>query len=171
MTLQPPEPLRPDHDLAGFACGRPSLDDWLRQRALKNQISGALRTYVVCEEDAVVAYYSLATGAVDSRRTPGKVRRNRPDPIPAMVLGRLAVDTSRQGQGLGRALLKDAILRTLKAAEFAGIRCLLVRALDEQAVGFYRRNGFLDSPIDPLVLMLPLATARRALGDCPQKQP
>ncbi len=164
MTLQRPEPLSPEHDLTTFACGRPSLDDWLRSRALKNQISGAFRTYIVCEKGEVVAYYCLATGAVDSRQAPGKVRRNMPDPIPAMVLGRLAVDTSLQGRGVGRALLKDAILRTLNAAEIAGIRCLLVHALDEQAAGFYRRNGFLDSPIDPLVLMLPLETARKALG-------
>ncbi len=170
MTLRPPEPpkppppLGPDHDLTNFACGRPSLDDWLRSRALKNQISGASRTYIVCEKGAVVAYYCLATGAVDSRQAPGKVRRNMPDPIPAMVLGRLAVDTSLQGQGVGRALLKDAILRTLQAAEIAGIRCLLVHALDEPAAEFYRRNGFLDSPVDPLTLMLPLATARKAVG-------
>lgn len=164
MSLRPPEPLSADHDLQGFACGRPSLDDWLKERALKNQASGASRTYVVCEGNAVVAYYCLATGAVAARQAPGKVRRNMPDPIPAMVLGRLAVDTRMQGRCLGRALLKDAILRTLKAAEIAGIRCLLVHALDEPAADFYRRNGFLDSPIiDPLVLMLPLDTARRAL--------
>ncbi len=164
MTLRPPQPLGPDHDLTNFACGRPSLDDWLKNKALKNQISGASRSYVVCEGGEVVAYYCLATGAVDSRQAPGRVRRNMPNPIPAMVLGRLAVDTSLQGRGVGRALLKDAILRTLQAAEIAGIRCLLVHALDEQAAGFYRRNGFLDSPIDPLVLMLPLQTARKALG-------
>ena len=168
MTFQPPQPLSSDHDLTNFACGRPSLDDWLRSRALKNQVSGASRSYVVTDvvsgARAVVAYYCLATGAVDSRQAPGKVRRNMPDPIPVMVLGRLAVDTRLQGQGIGRALLKDAILRTLNAAEIAGIRCLLVHALDEQAAEFYRRNGFLDSPIDPLVLMLPLATARRAIG-------
>ena len=86
-----------------------------------------------------------------------------PDPIPVMLMGRLAVDRSQQGKGLGRALLKDAILRTLKAAEIAGMRALLVHALDEKAAGFYQHNGFLVSPIDPLVLMLPLVTARRAL--------
>lgn len=86
-----------------------------------------------------------------------------PDPIPVMLMGRLAVDTSEQGKGLGRALLKDAILRTLKAAEIAGMRALLVHALDEKAAEFYLRNGFLVSPIDPLVLMLPLDTARGAL--------
>ena len=164
QQLKPPQPLGPDHDLTKFACGRPSLDDWLRSRALKNQISGASRSYVVCDNGEVVAYYCLATGAVESRQAPGKIRRNMPDPIPVMVLGRLAVDTRLQGQGVGKALLKDAILRTLQAAEIAGIRCLLVHALDDAAARFYRRNGFLDSPIDPLTLMLPLETARKALG-------
>lgn len=86
-----------------------------------------------------------------------------PDPIPVMLMGRLAVDRSQQGKGIGRALLKDAILRTLKAADIAGMRALLVHALDEEAVKFYLHNGFLVSPIDTLVLMLPLDTARRAL--------
>ena len=164
QQLKPPQPLGPDHDLTKFACGRPSLDDWLRSRELKNQISGASRSYVVFDNGEVVAYYCLATGAVESRQAPGKIRRNMPDPIPVMVLGRLAVDTRLQGQGVGKALLKDAILRTLQAAEIAGIRCLLVHALDDAAARFYRRNGFLDSPIDPLTLMLPLETARKALG-------
>jgi GNAT superfamily N-acetyltransferase len=112
----------------------------------------------------IVGYYSLASGSIESRQTPGKVRRNMPDPIPIMLMGRLAVDKSQQGSGLGRALLKDAILRTLRAADIAGMRALLVHALDEDAAGFYRHNGFLPSPIDPLVLMLPLDVARKALA-------
>lgn len=86
-----------------------------------------------------------------------------PNPIPVMLMGRLAVDNSQQGSGLGRSLLKDAILRTLKAADIAGMRALLVHALDEDAAGFYRHNGFLASPVDPLVLMLPLDSVRKAL--------
>ena len=163
MTLTPPQPIQAGHDVSRFDSGRPILDDWLRRRAIRNEDSGASRTYVVCEKARVVGYYCLSNGSVDSRLTPGKVRRNMPDPIPVMLMGRLAVDRSQQGGGLGRALLKDAVLRTLKAAELAGMRALLVHALDEKAAGFYLHNGFLASPIDPLVLMLPLGTARRAL--------
>ena len=164
MTPTPPQPLLPAHDLSLFDSGRPVLDDWLRQRASRNELSGASRTYVVCEDRRVVGYYCLSSGAVESREAPGRIRRNMPDPIPVMLMGRLAVDRTRQGTGLGRALLKDAILRTLKAADISGMRALLVHALDGQAAEFYRHNGFLASPIDPLVLMLPLETARKALG-------
>lgn len=164
MSLAPPAPLGADHDLSRFESGRPALDDWLRQRATKNERAGASRTYVVAEDGRVVGYYALSTGAVECRQAPGKVRRNMPDPIPVMLMGRLAVDRAWQGRGLGRALLKDAVLRTLRAAEIAGIRALLVHALDAEAARFYRANGFLVSPIDPLVLMLPLATARKGLG-------
>jgi GNAT superfamily N-acetyltransferase len=163
MTLTFPQPLNAGHDLARFDSGRPVLDDWLRQRAVKNENSGASRTYVVCDAERVVGFYCLASGAVENRQAPGRVRRNMPDPIPVMLMGRLAIDRSRQGEGLGRALLKDAILRTLKAADIAGIRTLLVHALDRQAAEFYLHNGFLVSPIDPLVLMLPLDTARKAI--------
>jgi GNAT superfamily N-acetyltransferase len=163
VTLTPPQPLNADHDLSPFDSGRPVLDVWLRQRAAKNESSGASRTYVVCEDARVVGFYCLSTGSVECQKAPGKVRRNMPDPIPVMLMGRLAVDKTQQGKGLGRALLKDAIFRTLKAAEIAGMRALLVHALDEKAANFYRRNGFLVSPIDPLVLMLPLDTARKAI--------
>jgi len=163
VTLTPPQPIAPDHDLSRFDSGRPVLDDWLRQRAIRNERAGSSRTYVVCDASRVVGYYCLATGAVDIARAPGRVRRNMPDPIPVMLMGRLAVDRTAQGTGLGRALLKDAILRTLKAADIAGMRALLVHALDDHAAGFYRHNGFLVSPIDPLVLMLPLDTARKAM--------
>jgi len=163
VTLSPPEPLRPGHDLASFECGRPALDNWLRPRALRNESAGASRTYVVCDALRVVGYYCLAAGAVECARTPGRVRRNMPDPVPVMLMGRLAVDRTQQGAGLGRALLRDAILRTLQAAEIAGMRALLVHALDQDAARFYRYNGFLPSPMDPFVLMLPLDTARKAL--------
>ena len=163
MTLQPPQPLQPDHDLSEFDSGRPVLDEWLRKKAVKNENSGASRTYVVCEDARVVAYYCLATGSVENKQASGRIRRNMPDPIPVMIIGRLAVDVSLQGQGIGRSLLKDAIFRTLKAAEIAGIRAILVHALDEAAASFYRKNGLTESPIDPLVLMLSLDTARVAL--------
>ena len=168
IGIAAPQPLQAGHDLSQFDSGRPLLDDWLRQRAARNEAAGASRTYVVCDDAVqagrVVAYYCLSTGSVEARQAPGKVRRNMPDPIPIMLMGRLAVDRAWQGRGLGRALLKDAVLRTLKAAEIAGLRALLVHALDEEAAAFYRHNGFMASPMDPLVLVLPLDSARRALG-------
>lgn len=164
MTLTPPRPIQTDHDLSTFDSGRAVLDDWLKRRALRNEVTGVSRTYVVCDGGRVVAYYCLATGSVQSKQAPGKVRRNMPDPIPIVLMGRLAVDESQQGKGLGRALLKDAILRTLKAADIAGLRALLVHALDARAAAFYRRNGFVESPMDRLVLMLPLVAVRRVMG-------
>ena len=163
MSPTAPEPIGPDHDPTRFDSGQPTLDAWLASRALKNERGGGSRTYVVCEEGRVVAYYCLATGSVVHGAAPGNIRRNMPDPIPVMLMGRLAVDRSHQGQGIARALVRDAILRTLNAAEIAGIRALLVHALDDTAAAFYRHLGFVDSPVDPLVLMLPLASARRAL--------
>ena len=164
MTLTAPQPINPSPQLSVFDCGRPLLDPWLRRRAARNESAGASRTYVVGEGARVVGYYSLSSGSVECHLAPGKVRRNMPDPIPVMLIGRLAVDKSHQGTGLGRALLKDAILRALKAAQIVGTRALLVHALDEDAKRFYSHNGFLASPIDPLVLMLPLDSARKAIG-------
>ena len=129
--LRPPERLDPAHEIADFDSGSPALDDWLRRRAQYNETAGASRTYVVCQGTRVVAFYSLANGAVVHAGVPGRIRRNMPDPIPIMVLGRLAVDRRLQRRGLGRALLRDAILRTLQAAEIAGIRAILVHAQDE----------------------------------------
>jgi GNAT superfamily N-acetyltransferase len=162
VTLTPPRPINADHDLSAFDSGKQVLDDWLRERARQNEISGASRTFVVGENGRVVGYYCLASASVDHRQAPGKIRRNMPNPIPAMLMGRLAVDKSRQGEGLGKALLKDAILRTLKAAEISGMKALLVHALDQTAAGFYLQNRFVASPVDPLILLLQLDTARKA---------
>jgi GNAT superfamily N-acetyltransferase len=161
--LRPPERLTPAQELDDFDSSVPQLDDWLKRRAARNEAEGASRTYVVCQRMRVAAFYCLANGAVLHADAPGRVRRNMPDPIPVMVLGRLAVDRRFQGRGLGRALLRDAILRTLQAAEIAGVRAILVHAQDERAETFYERSGFLPSPIDPLTLMLPLRNARAIL--------
>lgn len=163
--LAAPELLAEHHDLAAFASGEGELDDWLMRRALANQVSGASRTYVVAVEHRVIAYYALAAGSVLAKEAPGRVRRNMPNPIPVMVLGRLAVDRRWQGQGLGMALLRDAVLRTLQAAEIAGIRAILVHALHERAAAFYRHAGFTPSPISQTTLMLTLQDARAALAD------
>lgn len=159
-----PSLLAVEHDVALFQSGEQVLDDWLKRRALTNQTSGASRTYVITDERRVIGYYALAAGAVTANEAPGKVRRNMPDPIPVMVLGRLAVDQEWQGQGLGLDLLRDAILRTLQAAEIAGIRALLVHALHEQAARFYEHAGFRPSPIRPLTYFITLADAQRALA-------
>jgi GNAT superfamily N-acetyltransferase len=111
----------------------------------------------------VAGFYSLAAGAVAHELAAGKLRRNMPDPIPVLVLGRLGVDLGFQGRGLGSALLRDAILRSLQAAEIAGIRALLVQAKNESARAFYLRSGFFESPIDPMILMILLKDAAKAL--------
>lgn len=164
--LDPPRPLKPDDDLSDFDCGEPDLDDWLRKKAIKNEAEGASRTYIVCEarSNRVVAYYCLAAGAVQRASAPGGVRRNMPEPIPVMVLGRLAVHRSFHGRGVGSGLLRDALLRTLQAADIAGIRALLVHALSPAARAFYEQRGFQRSPVDPDTLMLRLSEAKRITG-------
>jgi GNAT superfamily N-acetyltransferase len=161
--FQPPGKLSTDHDFSHFQCGEPALDDWLRRRGLQNEESGASRTYVLCVGNRVVGYYALAVGAAAHAEAPGRVRRNIPDPVPVMVIGRLAVDQTMQGQSIGPALLRDAVLRTIQAAEIAGIRAILVHAISDRAKSFYERSGFIPSPIDPMTLMITVAEARKAL--------
>ena len=163
--IETPEHLDPSHDLSTFDSGVAALDDWLKRRALANEGTGASRTYVVSSERKVVGYYALATGAVALRTATGRARRNMPEPIPVMVLARLAVDLGRQGSGLGRALLGDAILRTLQAAAIGGIRAIVVHAISEEARRFYERCGFAPSPLEPLTLMITVADAERALSE------
>lgn len=155
-TLSLPMPISPSHELESFCSGEEVLDHWLKRRARKNEASGASRTYVVCEGSQVVGYYALATGSAMLDAAPGKVRRNMPDPIPLVILGRLATDKRYQGQGLGRGLLKDALLRSLQIAQQVGVRALLVQALSEQAKQFYLHHGFVESPLDEMKLFLPL---------------
>lgn len=146
-------------------CGQPALNDWLRRYALQNQQASAATTFVVCEGDAVVGYYSLAAGAVDPLEAPERVKKGLArHPIPVMVLARLAVDLRYQGQKIGQGLLKDAILRTLKVADHAGIRAILVHAKDSQARAFYERFDFEASPLDPFQLLLLIKDARRSFA-------
>lgn len=161
--LRAPEPLAPDHDIAGFDCGVASLDNWLKRRAAANQVSGASRTFVVCDDARVVGYYALASGAVAPAAAPGHFRRNMPDPVPVLVLGRLAVATSHHRQGLGRALFRDAALRVIHAAEAIGIRGMLVHALSGEARAFYLSLGLDESPLDPMTLMVTVADLRAAM--------
>lgn len=164
MNLTAPEPLAAHHDTTAFACGIETLDYWLKQRALKNQATGASRTFVVCAGNQVVAYYALASSAVAAEIATGRLRRNMPDPIPVVVLGRLAVDRTLQGSGTGRALVRDACLRVIAAADSIGIRGMIVHALSATAQAFYERVGFDPSPFDPMTLMATIADLRAGLG-------
>ena len=157
LKLSSPQPLSAEHRLEDFACGESSLDDWLRRRALINQTTGASRTFVVTDESGqVLAYYALAAGAVSHQESPGTIRRNMPDPVPVMVLARLAVDQRLQGQQVGGALLKDALHRAISVAQNIGVRAMLVHALNDRARQFYAYYGFVPSPANPMTLMLPL---------------
>lgn len=163
MGITAPAPIAEIHEISAFDCGNSTLNEWLQKRALKNEQNGASRTFVVCNDTRVIGYYSLAVGAVMREETSGKVRRNMPEPIPVMVLGRLAVDQQWQGKHIGVGMLNDAVLRTLTVAEQAGIRALLVHTLSEEAKRFYVQCGFHESPTSELTLMITLEEAKNAL--------
>jgi len=161
--ISAPERLSANHDLSQFQCGEPELDAWLKLRANHNEDGGASRTYVVCVGSRVVGYYALAAGSAAHLDAPGRVKRNMPNPVPLMVIGRLAIDREFQGRRIGWALLKDAVLRTLQAAEIAGIRAILVHAISENARQFYERSGFVASPSNPMTLMITVKDAANGL--------
>ncbi len=157
MKLIAPCRLVEHHILDGFCCGITSLDNWLKHKARRNEISRASRTYVLAtEEKLAIGYYALASASIASNEAPRKIKRNMPDPIPAMVLGRLAVDQAYQGKKLGDALLRDAILRVLQIAEIAGVKAILVHAISKDVKKFYLDRSFVISPSDPMTLILPL---------------
>ena len=162
--LSAPEHLTA-HDVSAFDCGVVDLDEWLKKRALANEQTGASRTYVVCAGGRVVGYYALASGGVAQVQAPGRVRRNMPNPLPVMIVGRLAVDQAWKGRNVGRSLLRDAVMRTVQAAKIGGIRAILVHAISEDAKRFYERYGFQSSPIDPMTLMITVAGAKKALSE------
>ena len=159
LQFSAPEALSAVHLLDEFACGEAVLDQWLKRRALTNQISGASRTFVVADQDRrVCGYYALAAGAVAHQLATSQIRRNMPDPVPVpvMVLARLAVDVRAQGMSLGASLLRDAVSRAVAVSQNAGVRALLVHALHDRARQFYEYYGFQASPLHPLTLMLRL---------------
>lgn len=166
--MKPPTALSDHHDLSRFDSGVPALDDWLKRRARPNQAAGASRTYVLCDGEAVVGYYALASGAVALPQAPSRLRRNMPDPIPVALLGRLALAQAHQGQGLGRLLLRDAFQRILAAADIIGIRGVMVRAISPEAHAFYLAAGLQPSPIDSMTLMATIDDLRLASGDAGQ---
>ena len=156
--ISAPAPLSSHHQIAEFCCGETVLDQWLKQRGLKNQAQGAARTFVVCKEEShqVVGFYSLATGSVNHTEATGGLRHNMPDPIPVIILARLAIDCAYHGQGLGADLLHDALLRSYRVAENVGVRALMVHALTDSAKRFYLHHGFKASTTQERTLFLAL---------------
>jgi predicted N-acetyltransferase YhbS len=161
LQLSAPQPLLETHSVDSFECGEAQLDEWLKRRALANQISGASRTFVVVDQTGrVCGYYALAAGAVLHQVATSAVRRNMPDPIPVLVLARLAVDYRAQHKKLGAYMLQDAVNRAVAVSRNAGVRALLVHALNDSAKQFYEYYGFQVSPVHPLTLMLSLSRVK-----------
>ncbi len=151
--------------LADFDCGEPSLNEWLRRRALKNHLAGASRCFVLCEGVSVIGYYSLSAGAISRESAPKAQRRNMPDPLPVLLLGRLAVDRRYHNQRLGQGLLRDAMIRAVSVAGDAGVFALLVHALSDSARLFYLSRGLVASPLQPMTLLVTLETVRTILAE------
>jgi hypothetical protein len=166
-VLSAPEPLGDSHDVSGFDCGTPEINDWLQNRARTSEGKHA-RTYVACEGNAVVGYYCISAGSVQRQVLPSKLKREQgqPNETPVVVLGRLGRDVRYRGTGLGADLLMDAVTRIITASEIVGMRCILVQAIDEGAMAFYRRwsDRFTESPIGSRTLYLPIETAIAAVA-------
>jgi GNAT superfamily N-acetyltransferase len=165
VRISAPEPINVSHRLDDFDSGVEVLDAWLRRRALANERASASRTFVVADGAVVRAYYTLSAACVAAQEVAGRIRRNMPDPIPATLLGRLAVDRRLQGRGLARALVADAALRTLGASQTLGIRCLIVHALSNDAARFWEHLGFTPSPREPLLPAIKLTDLAAALAE------
>lgn len=160
-----PEPLSPEHEVAGFECGKPSLDSYLIRQALQDERAHKTRTYVIARGRRVVGYFSLAAACVEPEQASERAAKGQgPQPVPAVLLGRLAVALGDQGQGFGEALLVEALTRAASAAGSIGARVVLVHAIDAEAAAFYARYGFEPSPTDPLHLMMLMKDVKRSLG-------
>jgi GNAT superfamily N-acetyltransferase len=164
MKLAAPTSITDDHVLNDFDCGEASLNDWLKKRAFKNHASGASRCFVIADKKNVVGYYSLSAGAISHDGAPKSMRRNMPDPLPILLMGRLAIDKKYHNQGLGSALLRDAMLRAAGVAQETGVFAILVHALSDTAKQFYLSRGFVQSPLQPMTLIMTIATIREVLG-------
>ena len=163
--LTPPAILPSEYSLNDFDCGNPTLNKWLKRYAMLNQQSNSARTFVTCKEKSVIGFYTLAVGSIEHETAGKRIKKGLArHPIPVMILARLAVDLKFQGQCIGSGLLKDAVLRTLQAADLAGIRAIFVHAKDEKARRFYERFDFEPSPIDPMKLMLLIKDARKTVS-------
>ncbi len=163
-TLRAPELLTDNHELSGFACGKPPLNQYLKKYALINQENEISRTYVAARGDRVVGYYTLTFGSVSHDNATPQIKAELPQyPIPIILLARLAVAQKEAGKGLGKGLLKDALLRTIQAADIGGLRAMLTNAKDDDAKRFYQKFGFEESPLHPLTLMLSIKIIRASL--------
>lgn len=166
MALSVPEPLTAEHGVSAFSCGKPTLDHWLKTRALSNQEKGFTAVLVVHEAGRVVGYYGLAPTAVVPAVLPRSVRTGQPpDPVPCLLLGQLATDAGWAGRGIGTGLVKHALQRCVQAAGLIGGRALMVNAVDEEAARFWQRRGFMPSKDDPLVLFRSIAALAASLGE------
>ena len=164
MTLSVPEPLAANHDVSEFSCGKPTLDHWLTTRALSNQEKGFTAVLVVHHANRVVGYYGLAPTAVVPNVMPRSIRTGQPpDPVPCLLLGQLATDTTWAGRGIGTGLVKHALERSVSAAKLVGGRALMVNAVDDEAAAFWHRRGFLPSRDDPLILFRSMAAIAASL--------
>ena len=150
------------HDRSSFDCGEPSLDEWLKRFAGQSAKTDGARTYVTAEDAVIVGYYSLSSSQVESAVVPKRLRSGG-YPVPAVLLGRLAVDRARQGRGLGDALLLDALRVSAEAADQIGVRLMVVHALNPEAAGFYQYNGFERVDGDDRTLILPMQDIRATL--------
>lgn len=165
LDFTPPAPITANHELAGFDSGEPSLNEWLKKRAFKNHASGASRCFVLCIGADVIGYYSLSAGAISHEAAPKTMRRNMPNPLPVLLLGRLTVDKRYHNQGIGQALLRDAMLRAVNVAGNAGVFALMVHALSDQARQFYLSRGFVESPLQPMTLFMMIETIQSILAE------
>lgn len=164
MVLSAPEPLTAAHDVSEFSCGKPTLDHWLKTRALSNQEKGFTAVLVVHEQGRVVGYYGLAPTAVAPNILSRSIRTGQPpDPVPCLLLGQLATDLDWAGRGIGTGLLKHALQRCVTAASLVGGRALMVNAIDVEAAEFWRRRGFIPSKDDPQVLFRSIADIAASL--------
>ena len=164
MFLAPPEPLTAAHKVSDFTCGKPTLDHWLKTRALSNQEKGFTAVIVVHEANRVMGYYGLAPTAIMPSRLPRSIRTGQPpDPVPCLLLGQLATDQNWAGKGIGTGLLKHALQRCVTAAGLIGGRALIVNAVDTEAATFWGRRGFIPSKDDPLVLFRSIADIATSL--------
>ena len=163
--LTPPSSITADQDLTSFDSGEPSLNEWLKRRAFKNHVTGASRCFILCAGADVIGYYCLSAGAISHEAAPKAMRRNMPNPLPVLLLGRLAVDQRYHNQGIGQALLRDAMLRAVNVSGDAGVFALLVHALSDQAKQFYLSRGFVESPLQPMTLFMTIETVRSILAE------
>jgi GNAT superfamily N-acetyltransferase len=165
VAISGPEPLTVSHEVSEFSCGKPSLDRWLKTRALSNQEKGFTAVLVVHEANRVIGYYGLAPTAILPSTLPRSIRTGQPpNPLPCLLLGQLATDQNWIGKGIGTGLLKHALQRCVAAANLVGGRALIVNAVDIEAAGFWARRGFIPSKDDPLILFRSIADIAASIG-------